>query len=267
MNDFLEVSRNEFLFSKDEFISFRRDIQEITKPINKRLRIIWEEKNRVVKDIIDPFVKISKTGGIFKNTEKRLYQMIGDDLNEGEFNQKAFSILKECRNEDIEDENASIDRILKKSLKKIPLGEDKNVLIQIDSTIKETHEVSEITWDPEKEKVIVSISPKLFYPKKVLFLGKKFEVIYVAKKDKDPGISVNVDDQKVYINPFNNELCLYSVTSIDIMISLEVADVISNTKIELKDNFLRLVGIKQINVDKYMRPLGDDLRRTMALSK
>lgn len=121
-----------------------------------------------------------------------------------------------------------------------------------------------VSWNAAMQKVEVSVSPDLFKPQDVIFLGEKYTVLFVAKEEADPGVSINVDETKIYINPFNKELSLYSVTILDIIIALEVAHAMSDDKDQLKDNFLSLIGVKPTGTQQYITPLGDDLRRGLA---
>ena len=115
--------------------------------------------------------------------------------------------------------------------------------------------------------MVVDVSPDLFEPKSVVFLGEEYTVVYVAKKESEQGISIDVKGRVIYINPFNRELSLYSVSILDVYVALHVADAMSNSKRELKRNFLRLLGTVPSDVAKYIRPLGDDLRRIAALRR
>jgi len=61
-------------------------------------------------------------------------------------------------------------------------------------------------------------------------------------------------------------LIQYSVSIIDVLIALEIADAISNDQTELKKNFLTIIGAKTTVAVKYVTPLGDELRRLSAFA-
>lgn len=267
MNHFLQVSRSDFLFTDNAFLEFREKIIEIVAPLDKKMRKIWEEKNKIEKNIIEPFSKIADTGGTIDKVKQRLRQLSGYDEKqrpEDVFRNDIFDKLKGKRNLDIERDEARIDKLLESATDPILLGDDKNLLVTLDPKLKEIPQEYQVTWDNKQEKVVVSISPTLFDSKQVIFLGETFDLIYTALTETDPAVSFDIDGRKIYINPFNKELMQYSVSVLDIFIALEVADAISNDQTELKQNFMSLLGIRTIDVCKYVAPLGDDLRRTMA---
>jgi len=78
---------------------------------------------------------------------------------------------------------------------------------------------------------------------------------------------VDGDKKIIYVNPFNRELSRYSVNILDILMAMEVAYALSETKEDLKMNFLSMIGAKPTRVDEYILPLGDDLRATLKLSR
>ncbi|MGD0216296.1 MAG: ATP-binding protein [Desulfobaccales bacterium] len=263
MNRFLTVSRTEYLFDDKDFREFRDEIFDIVRPLNRILREIWEKKNEVVDGVIDPFKNITEPGGPFQIAEQRLRRMV-DPKDEQGFHKDMFERLNAKRVKEIEVPEARVDVILPKASGEIPLGEDDKLSVCIDPNLKD--EQYQVSWDKDKETVKVSISPELFKPREVVFLGKTFTVVFVAKKESDPGVSVDIDHYIIYVNPFNKELIQYSVSIIDVLIALEIADAISNDQTELKKNFLTIIGAKTTVAVKYVTPLGDELRRLSAFA-
>ena len=239
------------------------EIFNIVRPLNRILREIWENKNKVVEGVIDPFKNITEPGGPLQTVEQRLRRMV-DPKDEQGFHQDMFDRLKVKRVKEIEDPEARVDFLLSKASEQIILGEDEKLFVCIDPDIKD--EPYQVSWDKDRETVKVSISPELFKPREAVFLGKTFLVVFVAKKDSDPGVSIDIDDSIIYINPFNKELIQYNVSIIDVMIALEVADAISNDQSELKKNFLTIIGARTTIAAKYVTPLGDELRRFSAFA-
>lgn len=264
MNHFLTVSRNDFLFDEKSFTDFRSKIYKLVNPLDKTLRTIWEEKNKIIERVINPFTKVGETGGAIENTEKRLHQLVGQDCPEDKFYEQMRDKLRKNQKKEIEDDETRIDLILSQTEDPILIGDDENVLVKIDPNIKNKVHDFETSWNDTTEKVEVSVSIDLFNPQEVIFLGDTYKVVFVAKEEADPGVSVNVDKKKIYINPFNKELSLYSITIIEIIIALEVAHAMSDNKDQLKDNFLSLIGVKPTGTQQYITPLGDDLRRGLA---
>ncbi len=266
MNPFLTVSRTDYLFEDQLFLDFREKIFQVVRPLNKLLRDIYNEQKKIIDRVVTPFAKIGETGGTIANAEQRLRNLIGEDIDEKEFHDDMLKRLNEQRVPQIEDENARVDFILREKQEPVPLVEEDNLYVQLDPTLRDIEEYYQVSWDDRIKKVILSLSPNLFAPKKVRFLFESFEVVYVVKLEEDPGVSVNVDNKKIYVNPFNKELSRYSVSILDIVIAMEVAYALSNTREDLKKNFLSMIGAKPTRVDEYILPLGDDLRATLKLS-
>lgn len=266
MNRFLTVSRTDYLFEDRDFLDFRGEIFEVVKPLNKLLREIYTERKKVIDKIVTPFVKIGEPGGTIANAEQRLRNMVGEEIDERKFNDDMLKRLNEQRVQRIEDGASRIDRILEMKTKPVPLAEEENLYVQLDPSLRNVEEHSTVSWDDKEKKLVLSLSPNLFAPRKVRFLLETFDLVYVVKLEEDPGVSVDGNNRIIYVNPFNKELSRYSVSILDIVIAMEVAYALSSSKDDLKKNFLSMIGAKPTRVDEYILPLGDDLRATLKLS-
>ncbi len=192
--------------------------------------------------------------------------IVGDeDLSEEKVRTKIFDNLEKSRKPEIENDNSRIDKIFKKSKRTITLGEDEDAIVRVDPVLKDSVQQYDVKWDSKNDKVIVSISPDIFEPQDVVFLGQSFKVYYVAETKKDPGVSIDTKGNKIYVNPFNQELSKYSLSILDVYIALFAADAISDGKPDLIKNTLSLLGTPSDITNKYITPLGDDLRRTLKL--
>lgn len=149
---------------------------------------------------------------------------------------------------------------MKKLKKPITLADDDELLVQIDPSLPKS-EIYQDFWDPKLERTSILISPHLFEPKEVIFLGKTFTIYFVVAKDNEAGVSIDKDNFRIYINPFNHDLKCYSISFIDIYIAIEVADAMTSTKEEMKNYLLKLLGRDFPNVSDYFGPLADDLMR------
>lgn len=267
MNVFLTVSRNDYLFEKGEFKKFRDKLINIISPLNQELRSIWEKRKSIVEGLVWPFLKLAEPDGAIKKTEGRLRDIVRKDLREQEFYKEMFERLKQSRNKKIENENCRVDLILSQNKDVITLGADENAVVKIDPGLKGKGQDYQITWDAEKKKVIASISPDLFEPREAVFLGQTFKVVFVVQKEEDPGVSINVDNKMIYINPFNEEMIQYSVSIFDVYVALQIANALSKNKEELVKNVLSLLGASSPVTTRYVTPLGDDLRRTVELAR
>jgi len=267
MNKFLAVSRNDYLFEKEEFKKFREKLSSIVNPLNQELRIIWEKRKTIIEGLIDPFLKLTEPGGAIKETEKRLRHIVRKTIGEEEFRKQMFERLRQTRNTNIENEKYRVDIILGQNKQSITLGEDENAVVKVEPGLKGKTQNYQIVWDAEKKKVIASISPDLFEPKKTVFLGKTFDVFFVARKEEDPGVSIDPDKGVIFINPFNKEMVYYSVSIFDVYVALQIANSISKTKDELAKNLLTLLGASSTMTQTFVTPLGDDLRRTIGFTE
>ncbi|MEW6261930.1 MAG: ATP-binding protein [Thermodesulfobacteriota bacterium] len=267
MNAFLTVSRNDYLFEKGEFRNFRDKLVNIVSPLNQELRNIWRKRKSIVEGLVEPFLKLTERDGAIKKTENKLRDIVCKDLGEQEFKKQIFERLRQSRNPRIENKNYRVDLILSQNKDPITLGEDENAIVKIDPSLKDKIQFFQITWDAEKKKVLASISPGLFEPKETVFLGETFQVLFVVQKEEDPGVSINVDEKMIYINPFNQEMIHYSVSIFDVYVALQIANALSKTKDELVKNVLALLGASSPVTTRYVTPLGDDLRRTIELAR
>lgn len=267
MNRFLTVSRTEFLFDYQDFRAFREEFLGLVHPLNAALRDIWKRRRTVTEGFVKPFAQVAEPDGVFARTQVRLRRMVGEAVSERDFNEDMKKRLASCRHPEIERPEAQVDTILKEKRKPIPLSDEEGALVRIDPSLRGKVETCQVRWDAAHKRVVVDVSPDLFEPKSVVFLGEEYRVVYVAMRESEWGVSVDVGSRTVYVNPFNRELSLYTVSILDIYLALEVADAVSNTKEELKHNFVRLLGpTPSIEAQKYITPLGDDLRRTAALT-
>lgn len=265
MNEFLTVSRNDFLYGSKGFREFRDAfLNQVARPINKTIREIWDKRKPIIDDFITPFSKVATNDGPIARAERKLRTLLGEDKPYKKFSSEAKQYLAKCREPTIEDESLRVDRILEQKDSPLVLVEDDKSIVRVVPSLPKTAGTHEVSLDASTKKVVVDVSPALFAPKQVVFLGDTFEVLFVAKKDSDVGVSINTEDKRIFINPFNWDLKQFSVNILDVYIALEVADAVSNTQRELKRNFLRLLGVLPSKTAVYVGPLGDDLRRSAA---
>lgn len=259
MNHFLTVSRTEYLFENDSFINFRSNVHDIVKPLDKDLRSIWTQQKKITEEVIKPFSEISRPGGIFKKTEDRLRKLVSTDYDHRKFKEEVFNKLKNKRNVEIETATR-IENVLEDVQEPILLGETDELLVQLDPEVKASE--YHTSWNSSQKKVTISLSPKIFTDQSIVFLDEKFDLLYVVNDEEASGMSIDAENKKIYINPFNRDICKYSVTIIDVLVAMEFAYIISNDMPELKDNFLKLMEIQPFkSFEEIITPLGDDLRR------
>jgi hypothetical protein len=265
MNHILRVGRNEFLYDEPGFGEFRNAFLGcVSGPVNKAIRAVWEKRKPVIDGFVTPFAKIAEADGPIVRTQSRLRLMLGEDMPDRELYDTVKALIAERRVREIEDDSARIDTILMRKKDPLVVMEDDDALVRIIPSLPESAGTHEVRWDASSQRVVVDVSPALFKPRPVVFLAETFEVVFVAKRDTEAGVSIDLQNHRIYINPFNGDLSQFSVSILDVYIALDLADAISKTKGELKRNFLRLLGATAAEAKKYVTPLGDDLRRSAA---
>lgn len=262
MTDFLVVTRNEYNWDSPDFSRFYKEIYDLLYALNKRLRKAWEYSKQVTESIVNPFLEIGEGSNPFSRCHGTLLEM--GLLDSEEKAKEIFEKLKERRSPELENDNKRIDILIEKGEKEIALADDENVKVVIDPKVGPLQgyiKQREIKTD----RVVVRISPTIFYPKEVLFLGKQFTVYYVAGEEELPGISIDSEKHKIFVNLFNQEVAKYSVSFVEVYLATEIAYIYSRTKDEMRGFILRLLGAKLVkeyqNPRKYLFSLKDELQR------
>jgi hypothetical protein len=259
MNIFLNVSRTDYIWDKIEFQSFVTDINRLVRDLNKNLRNAWKYGAEISRAIVTPFQEIGGEKGSLKKTKDTL-NIIGIDINDAE----AFELVKEKlnsrRSASLEREELRIDVIACMGQSPITLANDENKLVlidpSVDSSVVSTKSIEAGTFRP-----IVKISPSLFSPRKVIFLDKTFEVIFIAGLKENPGVSIDFDGGKIFINPFNQDIMRYTVSFTDVYIAIEMAHALADNKDDMKNYLKLLMGASYQDSTEYLKPLFDDLQR------
>ena len=269
MNTFLTVARNDYLYEKPEFVDFREKVKSLVKDLNDQLRDLAQKSEALKKSLVTPFKEFasSSSRGTLKQAEQKLRRLMSPGLSDVQFQKEALGRLAEVRHPDIERDRARIDTLLERAKAPFTLAEDENAIVKVDPGIKNEVQDYRLDWDSTHKRIEVTLSPQLFEPQRAVFLGKTFEVFFVTCGAKEAPISFDVENQKIYVNPFNEAVTEYSVSLLDVYTVMEIADAISPDKATLKKNFLALLGPPKMEVAKYIVPLGEDLRRTLRFAK
>jgi hypothetical protein len=262
MTDFLIVTRNEYVWESPRFQSFYKEISDLVGELNKVLRDVWKNSREVIDSVVNPFVELKEASNPFTRTYDTL-SSIGI-LRKVQDADDILQKLGERRKPELEKDDIRIDKIIAKSGKTLVLADDKTMRVLIDPKVEA--EVQFVKQREEKtNRLIVRISPDIFSPRETAFLGRTFEVQYVVGDESAPGISIDNEKRKIYINPFNYDISRYSVSFIEIYIAAELADIYSKTKSEMKSFLLQLLGAKltpsDLNPKKYLFSLKDELQR------
>lgn len=260
MTDALIVTRDEYNWESSQFNEFYDEINNLLLKLNKDLREAWKNSKGITKSIIEPFIEVGGNKDPFNNTYDVLFKM--GIIKAEEETENVLKKFDEHRIPELEKEEKSIYTLIRKNKHNIPLADDNKIKVIIDQNLRSDF----IKQREEKSnRVIVRISPDIFSPKEVKFLGKTFTVFYIAGEDIQPGISVDSKNWKIYINPFNQDILKYSLSFIDVYIALEIADIYSETKKEMKSYLMELLGAKltdnTIEPFRYLYSLKDELQR------
>lgn len=262
MTDFLVVTRDEYVWESEQFRAFYNKINDLLYLLNEKLRNAWKNSNEVMKSVVNPFLEVGGKIDPFKRTFDVLQQM--GAIKKEEDAEDILDKLHKKRITDLEMEDKRIDRLIEKDSENVILADDEKVKVVIDQEIESSKDFIK-KREKETNRVILKISPKIFEPKKVDFLGRAFKVFYVAGKENQPGISVNKEKSSIFINPFNHDVWKFSISFIDVYIAIEIADILAKTKAEMKQYLVEMMCnslTKDIIVPKkYLQPLQDDLQR------
>lgn len=267
MNRFLTVARNDYRYDNADFKTFRTAVIDLVKHLNQALRGMWTQRDKVKTSFILPFDKFASSEGTLPKMERALKGMLPPDLTEAEQNKRLSEYLIRLRRPKIEDSSRRIDHILTRAGKPLPLYEDDKVTVKVDPTIPDLDESFKTGWDAKTAKLVISVSPVLFQPRSITFLGSAYEVLFVAQGSKDDSISFNLDKNQIFVNPFNGTLTNYSVSALDLIVAIDLADAISIDKATLKQSLLTLLGLREVDCKKFILPLGDGIRRALAYQR
>lgn len=267
MNSFLTVARNDYLYQKDEFAAFRSQVVSLIGDLNEKLRTQYQATQEIRASLIEPFTRFASPDGTLKKTEDKLKRLMGPGVSDKELREQLFKKLEEMRDQGIEDRDTRIDVLIEKSKEPIVLGEDENVVVKVDPSIKGKIQEYKLDLDAKNKRVAVVLSPDLFSPRSVVFLGETWEVFFITQQQNNVAVSFDTDNKQMFVNPFNEILTDYSVSMLDIWVAMEVAYRMSTTMESLKNTFLSLLGPPKTEIAKYVIPLGDDLRRTLRFAR
>jgi len=262
MTNFLIVTRNEYVWENKYFERFFEEIHDRLRELNHQLRETWKNSKDVNNSLINPFIEIKGKDNPFT----RAYDILSSIglIKKAEDAEAMLQKLNERRRPELEKDDIRIDSIMRKFKQDIVLADDSNMKVIIDHKV-ESHKKFTKHREENTNRIIVRISPDIFSPEKTTFLGKAFDVYYVAGEEDLPGISIDSDNLKIYVNPFNHEVSKYSLSFIEIYIAIELADIHSETKAEMRNYLLELLGAKlipsDVNPRKYLFSLKDELQR------
>ena len=169
MNAFLSVSRDEYLWDTEEFEVFKDAVFDLFQSLNRDLRKVWQTTGKIEKTVIKPFLDVSAP---FSKAETIL-----KELSFWESPADSDKILRSLTKEASGLEFAkSISETLRETNEPIVLADLEGAVVVIDSDLRGSKSLYTKTWNTRAKCVEMRISPDLFDPQSVNFLGKEFTV-------------------------------------------------------------------------------------------
>ncbi len=263
MNDFLQVSRNDFDRSKEKYREFRKQVREIVKEYSNHLREAYEIGKRVKEAIKEPLDDIRKNTdkSPFRKMEESIKKILEVDEILEEKEPEVIAILSKIYSRELENCTDIIES-LRESI--VIENKEKGYILTIDPKADE----ETIKYLEDEGKTEVTIPSDTFQSENIALFGKDYKVRYRNGKDVDAGISFNFQTGEISVNPFYPQLMKYSLSFLDVFIALEYAyygagctdqpaalDCMDN----MKKAALEFLGAKNIDRSEYMRSLRDRL--------
>jgi hypothetical protein len=268
MTDFLVVTRNEYNWESADFVIFKEQIMQDLRPLNAELRKAWQNNKAISDLIIQPFLEMSEGD----NPLTRCYgtlQRIGI-IEKPEQVDDLLRMLSRIRKKELENEEKNIEKLIRLQGEEIVLADNDQIRVVIDPELSDGQDFVRHR-EKSTNRIVARLSPKLFSSRKVRFLENTFDVFFIAANDLAPGISVDTSKRRIFINPFNQDICKYSLSFVEVYIAVELADVLTSNKEDMKRILLQLLGTKvwreSDSPRKYLRALNDELQRRLTSVK
>lgn len=270
LNELLTASREDFLYDTREFAEFREELLKPIRPLDSTLRRMWDQQKHVVDSVITPLSKFGDphTGTIWRLEQQLRHLVDSDDWEEEVL--RNLPLLPSCERWR---DTPTVLEIISKSEQPIVLRDDKTFQIGIDPRLSATppYYVSSLERieDPEQgedvDRVLISIAPCIFADQSTVFVGESYTVDFVAGQPTDPPIAFDLDEKRIRINPFNADVCDFSISKLDVILALEFAYLTSgDDKADYKKKVQALLGLSVSDDSWYaslMTPLSEEIHR------
>ncbi|MFC1940005.1 hypothetical protein ACFLXO_04910 [Chloroflexota bacterium] len=264
MTDFLVVTRNEYNWESADFNIFREQILSELTSLNVELRNAWRNNKRISDLVIGPFMEMKKPDNPIQKCSKTLQDVGLMKVNEAD---RVLEELRKVRRPELEHEERSLERLIAMRDDEILLADDEQIKVVIDPKLADGTDF-ERHREQKTSRIVARLSPKLFSSRTMKFLERTFQVHFVAGKDSGGAVSIDVDNRKIYINPFNQDISRYSLSFIDVYIAVELAYSLSKSPEDMRRIMLSLLGNKiwkgSDSPRKYLQALNDELQRRAA---
>ncbi len=267
MNEFLEVSRKDYIVSSDKFKIFRSDVKKIVKKISDERGEVYEVTSKIVETIKGPLEQFEDlTKSPFKQLESNLAKIENLKIEDivGEKAKEVLHTLNKIRSPQLEGCDEVV-KILKEKNKPIVLAEDNTegnkYQVKIDPSAKEQL----IVYNHKTNGVEATIPSAILDRKLVRLFGNDYTVYFRDGRNIDKGISFDADNRQIHVNLFYRDFKKHSVTFLDVLIAAEYAahasectDPIERECMDnMKNTILQFLGAEYENLASYV----DDLAK------
>ena len=257
MNEFLEVTRKQYDRSSSKFTEFRDEIAGLIGPLNSDLRKAWEIGDKIENELTKPFEEILSDNGPFESLKRRIAK-VADVPEDSQEIISALRTLEMIRSQELEN-SPKISDLISKNKKAIVLADSEDRIVTIDPQVVNRRTVRK--WDKDNKRLDLRISPRLFETQEFPFLGKTFSLEFVAGFDINSAVSFNFEKNVITVNPFYPDMKNYSVSFLEFFITVQYAWAKTNTKDEMRDYLLNLLGKSISNLPEYMDAMALGLSR------
>jgi len=237
-HEMLKVSRNEFKENDGKFQTFVKEFSSNFLPYNAILRKAYNGRKNINDGFVEPIERlinskpfdriesIISTRSVNEREKAKLYNSIYANLKQNAKKRKWFG-----------DDEYCIDNIVnnKNDFKLIV----SDIQLSFTNELLPNQNEFEISFD-EKKLPILRLPKSLFNHYTVDFLGRKFAVkfVYLGEDGRDEDVlHYNMTDalNEIYINLFSDKIRKYTIDVIEVLLAIDVAYNVTNTKEQMKE--------------------------------
>jgi hypothetical protein len=265
MRGLVTVARDDYLWDSQAFRAFLAEVKSLAEEQNKLLRSAWAQKQAVTSAFVDPVVSFDATStSPLGRVQAKLEAMLPDRCSDPGFTSDVLQKFEEARDPAIEKPAHEITRLLGTSGQPVRLADRSDLLVEV-STQLPNGKPFEFSFDRSSKKATLTIAGQIFNSRKVVFLGKSFELRFMYASESNSGVSIDTAGRVIYVNPFNSQLARLSLSALDVYLIIEVADALSKTKAEMKQFMLAILREKPAHSPAALLvPFADELSRRAA---
>jgi len=264
MTSMLVVTRDEFIWNNETFLLLRDELAKSVKEKDRLLREAWKKSKSIIDSLVTPLKKIH-SGEDFASVHKSL-MMCNIIQTEEDCEELLADLGNLLRVPEIEDESKRIDLLLDEDdNKELVLLDDtvENVKVVISGKVNNENGYIK-TREGEKGGVALYISSDLFQPTKTTFLGKQFDLKFVAMASDLADISINIQSGSIYVNPFNHDISKFKLTFYEVLIAIRIAQSKCKNTSDMARMIIDLVGNKFYHMEETSKQCMENLNSSLS---